>query len=183
MPRKPPRSQEEIEKMKRELELLRIIRIDGDPKLSIENQERIAELERELSGIPSWSSSKGFTFKNEAQSEYGDNPHGLLPIPVDKEALKELEALERMDDMIISDANPQISIERKKRIAELRKKLGGRPFYEMPIIHTFSQTSKGKNSSDAEKIEALGELKTGGLKKRLSAGAGKSPVKKMSKSR
>ena len=67
MPRKPPRSQEEIEKMKRELELLRIIRIDGDPKLSIENQERIAELERELSGIPSWSSSKGFTFKNEVR--------------------------------------------------------------------------------------------------------------------
>lgn len=80
---------------------------------------------------------------------------GLMPRPFDEEALKELKAHEQWEKMGISDANPQISIERKKRIAELRKKLGRDLYPYEPQIFTLSQPPKGKDLPHIEKIEAL----------------------------
>ena len=53
---------------------------------------------------------------------------GLMPKPFDEEALKELKAHEQWEKMGISDANSQISIERKKKNCRIEKKIRRRSF-------------------------------------------------------
>ncbi len=89
----------------------------------------------------------------------------LLPMPKREktEEEKELERLERLDHLI-SDANPRISIERKRKIAELKEKFGKKDSFEIPNIFPKKRTTVKESEMDSDAVSRLEKLLKEGTK-------------------